>query len=131
MVNALASRRQPSSSQENLQYQRFYKGSDKNRNGNWEPKKFNASLYDILMYSFSREDKNRVYQNLDAIREALINLMTTDQEFIEAIELSTSSIQAVTKRFDKWRMSLEEVIGISQKEPRCFSLSLKKEIVTT
>jgi len=66
----------------------------------WEPKKFNASLYDILMYSSSREDKNSVFQDLDAIRESLIYLMTSDQELIDAIELSTSSVQAVTKRFE-------------------------------
>ncbi len=63
-------------------FKRFYKGDDKNLNGHWEPKKFNASLYDILLYSFTQEDKNKVYQNLDSIREALIHLMTDDQDFI-------------------------------------------------
>jgi len=109
-------------------FKRFYKGTDKNPNGYWEPKKFNASLYDILMYSFAREDKNKVYQNLDSIREALIDLMINDQEFIDSIELSTSSVQAVTKRFDKWRLTLQDIIGIAQKEPRCFSLKLKEEL---
>jgi hypothetical protein len=109
-------------------FKRFYKGGPKDPNGRWEPKKFNASLYDILMYSFAREDKNKVYQNLDAIRESLINLMTNDDEFINSIELSTSSVQAVTKRFDKWRLALQEIIGIGQKEPRCFSMSLKQEL---
>lgn len=109
-------------------FKRYYKGSETDPNGHWEPKKFNASLYDILMYSFAKEDKNRVFQNLDAIREALIFLMTSDQEFIDSIELSTSSIQAVTKRFDKWRIALQQIIGIQHKEPRCFSHSLKQEI---
>jgi hypothetical protein len=109
-------------------FKRFYKGDEKNANGNWEPKKFNASLYDILMYSFAREDKNRVFQNLDSIRESLIYLMTNDQDFIDSIELSTSSIQAVTKRFDKWRLTLQDIIGIAQKEPRCFSMQLKREL---
>lgn len=109
-------------------FKRFYKGNEKTPNGYWEPKKFNASLYDILMYSFAREDKNKVYQNLDSIREALIYLMTNDQEFIDSIELSTSSVQAVTKRFDKWRLTLQDLIGIAQKEPRCFSLKLKEEL---
>jgi hypothetical protein len=80
-------------------FKRFYKGTAENPSGYWEPKKFNASLYDILIYTFAREDKNTVYQNLDSIREALIYLMTENQEFIDAIELSTSSLQAVTKRF--------------------------------
>lgn len=109
-------------------FKRFYKGNEKNKNGFWEPKKFNASLYDILMYSFAREDKNKVYQNLDSIREALIYLMTNDQEFIDSIELSTSTIQAVQKRFDKWRLTLQDIIGIAQKEPRCFSMKLKEEL---
>lgn len=108
-------------------FKRFYKGDEKNANGSWEQKKFNASLYDILMFSFAREDKNKVYQNLDSIREALIYLMTNDQEFIDAIELSTSSLQAVTTRFDKWRLTLQDIIGIAQKEPRCFSSKLKQE----
>lgn len=113
---------------DNRAFKRFYRGDDKNPNGYWEPKKFNASLYDILMGSFAKEDKNKVYQNLDSIREALINLMTSDQEFIDAIELSTSSVQAVTKRFDKCRLTLQDIIGIAQKEPRCFSLKLKQEL---
>jgi len=80
------------------------------------------------MYTFAREDKNVVYQNLDAIREALIYLMTESQEFIAAIELSTSSLQAVTKRFDLWRLALQDIIGIGQKEPRCFSMQLKESL---
>jgi hypothetical protein len=107
-------------------FKRFYRGTEKNPGGNWEPKKFNASLYDILMYTFAREDKNIVYQKLDSVREALIYLMTESQEFIDSIELSTSSIQAVTKRFDMWRLSLQDIVGIGRKEPRCFSMELKK-----
>jgi hypothetical protein len=109
-------------------FKRYYKGIQSNPNGNWEPKKFNASLYDILMYSFAREDKSNVFRNLDSIREALIYLMTSDQEFIDSIELSTSSIQAVTKRFDKWRITLQQVVGIHHKEIRCFSYALKQQM---
>ena len=79
-------------------FKRFYKGSEKDHSGYWEPKKFNASLYDIVMYTFAREDRNILQQNLDSIREALIYLMTENQEFIESIELSTSSAQAITKK---------------------------------
>jgi len=110
-------------------FKRFYKGKDGQPNGYWEPKKFNTSLYDILMYSFAKEDKNKVYQNLDSVKEALVALMTEDQEFVDAIELSTSSVQAVTLRFDKWRLTLQSIIGINQKEPRCFSFKLKEEMI--
>jgi hypothetical protein len=42
----------------NNAFKRFYKGTEKNRAGYWEPKKFNASSYDILMYTLARVDKN-------------------------------------------------------------------------
>ena len=109
-------------------FKRIYKGDDKSPDGYWEPKKFNASLYDIIMYTLSLVDRNQVYQNLDSIKEALIDLMVNDQEFIDAIELSTSSLQAVTKRFDKWRNSLLQIVGIGKKETRCFSYQLKQEL---
>jgi len=110
-------------------FKRFYRGtSAENICGYWEPKKFNASLYDILMYTFAREDKNVVFQNLDSIREALIHLMTEDDAFIRSIELSTSSVQAVTSRFDTWRSALQGIVGISKKEPRCFSRELKEAL---
>jgi hypothetical protein len=90
---------------------RFYKGTEKNPTGYWEPKKFNASLFHVLMYTLARADKNVVYQNLDSVREALIYLMTENQEFIDAIELSTSSVQAVTKR-STCGLALQDIIGI-------------------
>lgn len=64
--------------------------------------------------------------SFDAIQEALVYMMTSDQRFIETIELSTSSVQAVTTRFDKWRLMLQEIRGIQHKEPRCFSHALKQ-----
>jgi hypothetical protein len=109
-------------------FKRFYRGDEKNKNGKWETQKFNVSLFDILMYSFAREDKNTVFQNLDRIREALIDLMTKDQDFIDSIELSTSSKRAVLNRFDKWRFTLQAILGIGTKEPRCFTFQLKQEL---
>jgi hypothetical protein len=112
-------------------FKRFYRGDEKNKNGKWETQKFNVSLFDILMYSFAKEDKNNVHRNLDRIRESLIDLMTNDQVFIESIELSTSSVKAVTNRFDKWRMTLQTILGINETEPRCFTYDLKQQLFDT
>jgi hypothetical protein len=109
-------------------FKRFYRGDEKNKNGKWETQKFNVSIFDILMYSFAEEDKNTVFQNLDRVREALIDLMTKDQDFIDSIELSTSSKKAVTTRFDKWRFTLQTILGIGTNEPRCFTFQLKQEL---
>lgn len=109
-------------------FRRFYRGNEMSHDGWWEKTTFNASLYDIMMGTFAKENKHTVFQHLDSIREALIDLMTSDQEFIDSIELSTSSLQAVTKRFDKWRIALQAIIGIGRREPRCFSRQLKDEL---
>lgn len=109
-------------------FKRFHKGDGSNPNGAWERKQFNASLYDILMDSFARLDKNTVFQNLDSIREAYIELLTNDQEFIDSIELSTSSAQAVQSRFKKWSQTLDSIFDVTKKETRCFSYKLKQEL---
>jgi hypothetical protein len=109
-------------------FKRFYRGGSESPNGYWEPRKFNASLYDILMYSFADKDKNQVMTNLDAIREALIVLMTENQSFIDAIELSTSALRMVTTRFDIWRMTLDEILSQTSRQPRCFSRILKQQL---
>lgn len=109
-------------------FKRYHRGDGGSPDGHWEPRKFNASLYDILMNSFADKDKNQVMANLDAIREALIVLMTENQDFIDSIELSTSSLRMVKRRFDIWRITLDEILSHSRKQPRCFSRALKQEL---
>lgn len=112
-------------------FKRFHKGNERQPDGYWEKKQFNASLYDILMDSFARLDKNTVYQYLDSIREAYIELMTNDQEFIDSIELSTSSTQAIQTRFKKWDAAINNIFNVSHREPRFFSYHLKKQLFDT
>lgn len=109
-------------------FRRYYQGTEANPNGYWEPKRFNTSLYDILMWGFSLYERNQVFPHLDSIREALIVLMTEDQEFIDSIELSTSSVRAVTVRFKKWHTTLQNIVGSPHSEPRCFSRALKEAL---
>lgn len=109
-------------------FKRFYRGTTDAHGGRWEPKKFNSSLYDVLMWSMARADKNVVMRNLDAIREAFIDLLANDDAFIESIQLSTSSVQAVKARFRAWDDRLAAVLAGSDSQPRCFTLALKKRL---
>lgn len=109
-------------------FKRYYRGDTDSPDGYWEQKQFNASLYDILMWTMARSDKNQVMANLDTIKEALIILMTQDQEFISSIEKSTSSANVVTIRFDKWRKTIDTILASTSKQPRCFSRSLKESL---
>lgn len=115
----------------NQAFRRFRRGDKNEPNGNWDSRQFNKSLYEVLMYTFSKTDKNQVFNHLDSIREAWINLMTNDKEFIDSIEISTNTIKATRTRFDKWRMELESIIEYGSKEPRCFSSKLKEELYNT
>ena len=108
-------------------FKRFYPGDDVNKDGSWEQKQFNASLYDVLMYSFAKQDINTVFQNLDAIREGYIELFS-DPAFVDAILISTSSKEKVVTRFDKMRLMLQDIIGINRKEERCFTYALKQDL---
>lgn len=109
-------------------FHRYYRGDDEDNNGYWEPKQFNASLFDILTWGFTNYDKNLVMANLDAIREAWISLMTDDPDFIASIQLSTSSLKSVTYRFDAWRKVLSDVLSSTSTQPRCFTRALKQKL---
>ena len=109
-------------------FRRYYRGDDKNKNGYWEPKRFNASLFDVMTWGFTKYDKNLIMGNLDAIREAWIALMTNDSDFIESIERSTSSLKSITYRFDAWRKVLGDVLNSSTVQPRCFTRFFKEQL---
>jgi hypothetical protein len=107
-------------------FKRYLRGDGEDHNGKWLTRQFNKGLYDILMYAFAKTPKNMVYPHLDALREALLTLMTTDDSFINAIDRSTGSSEMVLRRFSIWEEHVEQLIG-STKEPRCFSYKLKEE----
>jgi hypothetical protein len=109
-------------------FKRYYAGDEHNPQGRWETKKFNASLFDVLMYVFAEQEKNRVYAALDSLREGIIDLMATDQRFNDSIQLSTSSTEAVKHRFDKMRGVIEGVLSEHRIQPRCFTRQLKQEL---
>ena len=110
-------------------FKRFTRGTSGARDGHWERKQFNASLYDVLMWRFAQDDMdmNLVHRHLDALREGLIHLMAEDDEFHDSITSSTGNTKAVNTRFDKFRAMVNAVIGDDQRQPRCFSRELKEE----
>lgn len=108
-------------------FKKFTAGAKEDPSGRWDKGKFNASLFDILMWSFSNKDKNLLMNNLDSIKEGLIDLMTTNQNFIESILIATSNKNRVLQRFDIWRKSLDQILKNQTKQPRCFSRALKQE----
>ena len=108
-------------------FRRFVLGNERDPNGCWE-ERVNKALFDIVMWGFTLYDKHQVIPYLDAIREELIHLMTSDEDFIRSITKSTDKKEHIHIRFSKWQNSLQNIIGYPQREPRTFSLKLKEEL---
>lgn len=92
-----------------------------------ESKSFNTGLYDVIMWSFTQYDRNTLTRNADSIREAMIDLTTSNSKFIDAISVSTGNIGPFKERFDIWCKALDDILRQDKKQPRCFSFKLKKE----
>ena len=91
-------------------------------------KETNKDLSKTYEYLQSLGVSNIIYPKIDCIREGLIELMVNDEQFIESIEMSTSSQAAVITRFDKFRQMVQDIVGINSHEPRILSYSIKKSL---
>lgn len=103
-----------------------YKIADKE--GVWEKNRVNVALFDILMDSMSRLDSTLLHRHMDAIKEAYIDLMVSNKEFIDSIMINTSDKPVVTKRFKIWDAVLSSIIGDDKAETRCFSREFKQKL---
>lgn len=107
-------------------FRRFKK--DDNNQYVWERNRLNVALFDILMDSMARTDTTVLMRHLDAVREAYIDLMVNNSEFIDSIMINTSDTPVVNKRFNIWRNTLESILGDDKADTRCFSYELKKKL---
>ncbi len=100
------------------------------KEGKWEEKSFNinVSLFDIYMWFFSTQDKNKVTRNADLIREATIDLMINDEKFIDSITRATSGNTQVKARFDIFRQRMESILSKDQTQARCYTHQFKEEL---
>jgi len=110
-------------------FRRFTVGTHKSHDGKWESK-FNASLYDAMMGVFctfaTSKDKNQFYAASDAIREGIIDLMVTNQDFIDAILLGTSGMPQVKARFSLLHSLSDDILRDHSPQPRAFTKEMKQ-----
>lgn len=96
--------------------------------GEWVSGQMNMALFDIQFYGFMNYSKNDVLRNADLIRDALLDLMITNQEFKDAILINTSNKEVLKKRFSLWMAKLEQIMGDSSYARRCFPYALKQKL---
>lgn len=111
-------------------FKRFVPGDKHDKNGKWETDKFHVFLYDILMYSFAHQSAERMMRQKDRIEEALIDLMASDQEFIDTMETTTGNRIFVNARFEKWMNSLQQILDKGTNMLGTFDYLLKFELYT-
>lgn len=109
-------------------FKRFYPGTPDDPSGRWEPKRINMALYDVVMVGFTSYERHQVTTRADAICEALIELMISDQHFIDTINLGTSQRERLHSRMNRWRGKLDEVVGLPESRPRLFPPELKRQM---
>ncbi len=109
-------------------FHRYVAGKVGSIDGNWETKTFNAALYDVYMNVFSNKDRNQVQKSADLIRESIIDLMSNNQDFIDAILLATSNTDRVKKRFSLMYQLTDNILAKKPKQARLFSYEIKKQL---
>ena len=107
-------------------FRRFAK-DEKSNNFNWIKTRINMALFDIQMWGFTRYRKEQIYPHLEEIKEAMIELMTSDQKFIDSIQLKTSNTDMVDYRFKTWQNKLETIIT-KKSDARIFPYSVKEKL---
>lgn len=110
-------------------FRRMIKDADSN-NYSWTKTRINMALYDVQMYGFTRYKKEDLIRHADEIRDTMFQLMTTNQEFIDSIEIQTSNTDMVNRRFRMWLDKLEDIMkqDINNQNPRCFPDSIKTKL---
>lgn len=107
-------------------FRRFLRGTEGVHDGRWDERTINVSLFEILMDSMARIETPVLMRHLDALREAYINIVSTDEEFITSITRASADKNAVRTRFKIWGELVDDIIKEDKLDQRCFSMEFKK-----
>ena len=73
-------------------------------------KKQSIALYDLLMWSFSKEDKNMLLSKKESIVSAF-NTLCADAEFEKTLSGGLQQKSAIKKRRELWKAKLDSIYG--------------------
>lgn len=103
-------------------FKRYDPGHVDRVNGSWSgDNRINMALFDTIMVSFARYEQRDIIPYADSVREALVDLMATNRDFVDAITLGTSERHRLLTRLDIWNNRLREVLNNPQAEARLFT----------
>ena len=103
-----------------LAFRRYYLGDDNSKQG-FRDKGINEGIMDIQLYGFTEYEKRQISGKEQIIRDAFIDLVSSNKKFIETIEKGTYGTPQVKLRIEKWFKILREIIGYPEKDKRIYT----------
>ena len=99
------------------------------RTGEWATR-INASVFQCISTSFAEYDSGQITRAADRIREGYLDLMISDEKWIDCVRRATGERARLAHVFDSWKRRLEDCVGNSEpNDPqRTFSRQLKDEM---
>lgn len=80
--------------------------------------RFNRSIFDVMVLSFSQEEVRESSLEKDGdIENAFKELCISDRDFLSSIETTTKSLTATHTRISKWNSALNAAIGTNIRVP--------------
>lgn len=84
--------------------------------------RFNRAIFDVIVGSLSDQKfRNWSVSNKDLVRNAFVNLCSSDQRFVTSLETTTKSISATRYRFEKWYGVASSIANLDLKLPKIAS----------
>jgi len=111
----------------NVAYKRVFPGNDEMSSG-YVDKSLNQGIFDIHMCGFMEYSKRDLIPLAQAIKEAFLELVTSNDKFIETIEIGTYGTPQVKLRMEMWVGKLREVMGMPKDDKRLFTFEEKKRL---
>ena len=108
-----------------LAFRRYYFGDSDSKEG-YKDSKINEGILDIQLYGFFEYDKRDILGKEQVIKDAFIDLVAGNKEFIETIEIGTYSTNQVKKRTEMWFRILRDIIGYPKNDRRIYTYEEKK-----
>jgi len=109
----------------NLSFRRYYLGNKENPEGK-KDKKINEGLMDIQIYGFMQYEKRDIVGKEQIIKDAFIEMITSDEDVIDSIEKGTYGTPQVRLRTEKWFNILRDIIGYPKEDKRIYTYEEKK-----
>ena len=97
--------------------------------GEWVPR-VNASIFGVIAVSFTNYDLGALTRRADSIFEAYIDLISTDDVWVECVTKSTGDPTKIEYAFTIWNDRLRNIMNavVPNDAKRLFSRELKKEM---